>query len=61
MRRAQGMFLYPPDDRVSYVKPLAMITVPHAHTAYVQCGRADSTTSGGLISKQTLGLSVRPP
>jgi hypothetical protein len=24
---------------------LAMITVPHAHTAYVQCGRADTTTS----------------
>jgi hypothetical protein len=48
MKRAQGMFLYPPDDRLSYVKPLAMITVPHAHTAYVQCGRADSTNKRRL-------------
>lgn len=33
-----------------------MITALHAHTAYMQCGRADSTTSGGLIPKQTLRI-----
>ena len=57
---AQGMFLYLPDDRV-LPETLVVITMPHAHTAYMQCGKADSTTSRGMIPKQTLGLSVRPP
>jgi hypothetical protein len=39
------MFLYLLDDRLSYLKPLPRLQVPHAHTAYVQCGRADTTTS----------------
>ena len=44
-----------PTRRSSVIpETLAMITVPHAHTAYVRCGRADTTT------KRRLDIQTNP-